>query len=338
MTGPDPILDALCPMHLRVDLNGRVIHVGPTLRKILGAAEIEGAAFFQLFTVRRPRGAGTMAALVSGARRRAKLELVRAPHTPFVAQVVPEPAGGAVINLSFGIGLAAALGDHALTSADFAPTDLTVEMLFLIESKSAVMASALERNARLHSARVVAEEQALTDTLTGLGNRRAVDLELARLAARRRPFALMHLDLDHFKAVNDTFGHAAGDHVLQEIAQVLGDAIRTGDVAARLGGDEFLLILSRPPSPRALELMARRLVRRIEEPIHYRHALLSVSASVGIARHDGTGPLDLVALFDSADAALYAAKSAGRGRVSLAPSDRTEPPVSPNRIAPHDGA
>jgi GGDEF domain-containing protein len=125
---------------------------------------------------------------------------------------------------------------YGLTVADFAATDLTIEMLYLVEAKSAVMEELRHLNLRLHGAKAAAEEQALSDTLTGLCNRRALDLGLGALVQQGQTFGLMHLDLDYFKQVNDTHGHAAGDAVLRQVALVLREETRASDLVARVGG------------------------------------------------------------------------------------------------------
>jgi len=97
---------------------------------------------------------------------------------------------------------------------------------------------------RLQGAKARAEEQALTDVLTGLGNRRAMERALSTLMQNGGGFALIHLDLDYFKQVNDTLGHAAGDHVLAEVASLLRASVRGADLVARVGGDEFVILLA----------------------------------------------------------------------------------------------
>ncbi|SFD55852.1 diguanylate cyclase domain-containing protein [Roseivivax sediminis] len=321
MSIPAAMLDRLCPMHLAVDGGGRITRIGPTLAKVVRSPSPEGTPLFDLFEVTSPRGVHSLDDLVRFSLRRLRLKLRRPPHTPFAGHFVAADTGGGVVDLSFGIAVASALRDHPLTSADFPPTDLTVEMLFLIESKSAAMDSALQLNQRLQSARLMAEEQAHTDTLTGLRNRRAVEVELAGLAARQDPFAVMQIDLDHFKAVNDTFGHGAGDRVLEAVADAMVAGTRRGDLAARIGGDEFLVIVPTPPNPETLRRTAERLIARIKVPVRYRGQLLQISASVGIACHRG-GPIGAPGrLIEAADAALYAAKSAGRSRVVFADCD-----------------
>ena len=131
--------------------------------------------------------------------------------------------GGGILNLSLDLTELSDLSQYRLSCTDFAPTDMTVDMLYLIEAKSAAMAETRRLIQRLEGARLAAETQAVTDPLTGLHNRRGLDGILTRMVSERRSFALTQLDLDHFKQVNDTLGHGAGDHVLQTAAQVLVD-------------------------------------------------------------------------------------------------------------------
>ena len=125
---------------------------------------------------------------------------------------------------------------HALSGADFPVTDLAVELLFLVEANTAAMEASRHLNLRLQGAKIGAEEQAYTDTLTGLKNRRALEHILARLRITHASFALLRLDLDCFKSVNDTRGHSAGDHVLQQVAHRMVHETRDSDTIARVGG------------------------------------------------------------------------------------------------------
>jgi diguanylate cyclase (GGDEF)-like protein len=165
------------------------------------------------------------------------------------------------------------------------------------------------------------EQQAVRDRLTDLYNRRAFDELLAGAIARadRRgsTVALLMLDLDHFKKLNDTYGHPAGDAVLRHAAGVLRKQLRQGDVAARFGGEEFAVILPDTDEPGALHLADR--VREAVQQARLVHsgARLAVTVSVGAAvwPHHAQEPDTLL---DAADRALYAAKEAGRNRVRSA--------------------
>ena len=152
--------------------------------------------------------------------------------------------------------------DYALVSSDFAATDLAIEMLYLVEAKSAAMEASRKLNLRLQGAMIAAEEQAFTDTLTGLKNRRAMDHVLARLIEAGREFALMHIDLDFFKAVNDTLGHAAGDHVLQNVARIMVEETRSDDTVARVGGDEFVILFDGLTDRETLVRVAERIIQK----------------------------------------------------------------------------
>jgi diguanylate cyclase (GGDEF)-like protein len=181
-------------------------------------------------------------------------------------------------------------------------------------SLAAQAAVALD-NARLHA---IVARQALTDGLTGLDNRRqaehAVAAEVARVARYGGSFAVVLADIDEFKVLNDTYGHAAGDAVLREIALVLGGAVRDSDVASRWGGEEFLLLLRETELDGAVQL-AERVRRELERRtiLSPGGAPLRVTASFGVAAcTTNEGPFEVVS---AADEALYAAKRQGRNRV-----------------------
>ncbi|MGR3455120.1 diguanylate cyclase domain-containing protein [Pseudooceanicola sp.] len=307
-------LDLLCPMHLRLDAAGHIRHAGPTLRKLNPAGPLEGARFLEVFEPLRPRHLTGMEALLATAGTKLRLRLRRPSRTQMSGVLMPLGQGGALVNLGFGISIVEAVRDHTLTNADFAPTDLAVEMLFLIEAKSTAMEALRQMSERFHGARVVAERQALTDPVTGLGNRRALELVLGNLIAGRQEFALMHLDLDRFKQVNDSLGHAAGDHVLAEVARVLSEELREEDTVARVGGDEFVLIFHRLCDPPRLADIACRLIRRLEAPMRWQGRTCRISASAGITLSTDYAQPDPAAMIADADTALYASKRAGRGR------------------------
>lgn len=317
MQGQEPIglrqvLDEFCPMHVHLDATGAIRHAGPTFARIIPDAL--GQQFTDLVHVQRPRRAAGIADLRRLAGVKLHMALRAPPRTGLKGVLLPLPDGGALVNLSFGISVTDAVRDFALTAADFAATDLAIEMLYLVEAKSAAMAASRHLNQRLQGAKIAAEEQAYTDALTGLANRRALDRLFSRLMLAETPFALMHLDLDYFKQVNDSAGHAAGDHVLRRVAKVLTGAIRQGDTALRIGGDEFMLLLPGLTRPDRIAEVARRIIVRLEDPVPWDGRLLRISGSAGSAMWHATAPLQSDRLIHAADLALYAAKRAGRGR------------------------
>ncbi|HZP87803.1 MAG TPA: GGDEF domain-containing protein [Burkholderiales bacterium] len=169
----------------------------------------------------------------------------------------------------------------------------------------------------------VAQHLAISDALTGLPNRRGFDSTLSREISRARrhktPLCLAILDLDHFKRINDQFGHVTGDMVLVHFAQTMKSAGRDVDLLARFGGEEFVLLMPDTPLIGA-EFGVNRLLRCLEDqPLITQAATIQVRFSAGIAQWG----LDETAenLLVRADGALYAAKAAGRGRVAVAASD-----------------
>lgn len=306
------------PMHLLLDGEGRALSYGPTLARVLQDDAVPGARFEDLFEVRSPGGAVTVHDVLARGGNRFRLlprEGVRAGLRGLGHRIAG--TDNILLNLSFGIDLISAVRDLALTDADFAATDLAMELLYLAEANAAVTRELRGLNLRLEGARMAAEEEAMTDPLTSLRNRRAVDLVLERLCAARASFGLLHLDLDFFKAVNDSLGHAAGDFVLESVGRILREQLRAEDCAARIGGDEFLVIVVGRSDPKTLEAIAERIIARICQPMDFEGETCRVSASIGIVRSNDMAVPEPTQLLATADRALYAAKHAGRGRSVL---------------------
>lgn len=306
------LMSRLCPMFVLLDNDGVIEAAGPTLQKLRPDAPMPGRGFFDVFQLNRPRNIRTMEDLLKAGALKLHLQFRDEPQTSIKGALVPLPDGKAAVDLSFGISILEAVRDYDLTSADFTHTDLTIELLYLVEAKSAAMEASRQLNLRLQGAKIAAEEQAFTDTLTGLKNRRAMDHILERLITSERPFSVMHVDLDYFKAVNDTFGHAAGDAVLQKVAGVMVAETRKSDTVARVGGDEFVLIFEGLVDRKRLDGVAGRLIASLEEPIPYGGHICKISASVGTTICGRDCRADAPLLLHQADVALYAAKRAGK--------------------------
>lgn len=154
---------------------------------------------------------------------------------------------------------------------------------------------------------------ALTDPLTGLANRRA--LAEATLPAS---YSLIELDLDHFKDVNDTFGHEAGDRVLKQLARVLNASVREQDHTHRLEGEEFLVLL--PEADRETALLVAERIRLSVRQLNLEGAApgVRITVSLGVSTQKASQPCDFSRLMEQADRALYAAKGSGRDRVCMA--------------------
>lgn len=171
---------------------------------------------------------------------------------------------------------------------------------------------------------------ARSDSLTDLANRRHFDERLDQALARQRrsalPLALLYLDIDHFKDINDRLGHLIGDEVLTEFARRLKSSLRETDFIARLGGDEFVVLLEHVETSEVAELVARKLMAAMQREFTVDGATLTVSISIGIA-FCGHHCLARDELIQIADAALYQAKEAGRNTYRLASAEVAARPM-----------
>lgn len=179
----------------------------------------------------------------------------------------------------------------------------------------------LEDITNRYRAEEAVRHQALHDPLTGLGNRQLLMDQLQRdlaLAQRHnQSLGVLFVDLDGFKAVNDSYGHALGDQVLEQVAERFRTAIRQSDLLTRLGGDEFVVLVPQAGSREELATLARKLVSAAEQPFTRLNLPIKVSASVGIARFPEDGD-SADGLLRAADQAMYAAKDASRIEASQA--------------------
>lgn len=316
-------LASLMPMHLLVEASGAIVSCGPTLRKLIGYADhVEKA-----FDLRRapPETALTSALYLAAQNgRRVFLGLRGSDLPPLRGEATALPTGDVLINLGFGIGVIEAIAAYSLTDADFAANDLAIEILYLHKSNQAIRAELARHSMRLEEAREAAEIQAFTDFLTGLLNRRGFELAFnLAIESRNAPperaqqFALMQLDLDRFKDINDNFGHAAGDAVLKRVADVLRQETRSDDSIARIGGDEFLILLPGLRARTALQQLARRIIDAIEQPIWHEKHLCRASTSIGAVLSDSYSSITAEQILSDVDEALYAAKHDGRACMRL---------------------
>ena len=159
------------------------------------------------------------------------------------------------------------------------------------------------------------------DGLTGLPNRLSLEDHLRQAIAKssrsHEPLALLFIDLDRFKPINDTYGHSVGDQVLCEIARRVQASLRSADMVARLGGDEFVVLLSTLASPDDCLVVADKLLLTLTEPMRVGGHELQVGASIGVARYPESGNT-AAELLRNADAAMYQNKLAGRSTVRMA--------------------
>ena len=185
-----------------------------------------------------------------------------------------------------------------------------------LEAFAMAAALAIEHStlrARAESAERSARQLATQDPLTGLGNRSMLVHRLEHAASaragQRKPLAVVFIDLDGFKTINDRHTHAGGDRVLQEVAERIRSVVRPHDTVVRWGGDEFVVLFEHLDDEESGRLVAERIAAVIAEPILYFGAELRVTASVGLAFDAGADELDLDALMRRADTAMYQAKN-----------------------------
>jgi diguanylate cyclase (GGDEF)-like protein len=185
---------------------------------------------------------------------------------------------------------------------------------------------------------------ALHDELTSLAKRTLLQQRISNALARSRrignTFAVMYIDLDHFKCINDTYGHDVGDAVLVAVSQRLKSAVREYDTVARLGGDEFAILLDSIEQPGEAETVAQRVLASLMPPVQVDQREIDVTASMGISvfPDGGSGADDLLR---NADQAMYSAKRAGRNTYSITPPVEPRempPPISARRSVPASGA
>ena len=205
--------------------------------------------------------------------------------------------------------------DGRVIDADVTLTDLrhSGKRLLCLVARDITIRKQAERQREEH--RLSLEHLAHHDALTGLPNRLYLKAQLPvllkQLAGSTAQMGLLYIDLDQFKGINDTKGHAAGDELLRITAQRLRGCVSAHDTVIRMGGDEFVILARDLPGRQPAAAVARRIVEAVREPLHIDGTVFSVSASVGISVYPDDG-FDLESLLKHADIALYEAKSAGR--------------------------
>ncbi|MBY5353418.1 EAL domain-containing protein [Rhizobium leguminosarum] len=192
------------------------------------------------------------------------------------------------------------------------------------------------RNRELEAAKESIEHLALHDYLTGLPNRRYLDKMLGERSTECRAkglaLAILHIDLDRFKQINDTLGHRAGDAMLQHAASVLRNSVRAADFVARIGGDEFVILCAVDPASKKIGGLAERLIRELRKPVRYEGHDCRFGASVGIAIDSGP-KLDAKQILLDADIALYRAKGLGRNRFEFFSASARRDIISAKHLA-----
>jgi diguanylate cyclase (GGDEF)-like protein len=248
------------------------------------------------------------------------------------AQLLKETDRG-MVKTTFAVALTIAL---LLTALVALLTGARNRAMGKVDAATAALRGDIERRqkveTRLRERELELEQMALHDPLTGLANRAGLDARLAEAVGRGADVALLLIDLDDFKLVNDVHGHAAGDAVLTEFAQILLAGVRSGDLAARIGGDEFLVLLTGvPDADHAVAAAQRILAMAAAAPVHLGEDRLPVRASIGVATgRAGDTPKELLR---RADIAMYQAKHLGTHGVQLHDPSMTDRRAADGQLA-----
>lgn len=182
-----------------------------------------------------------------------------------------------------------------------------------------------QREQRLRRENAELEQKALSDPLTGVWNRRGIEHALEGILERPKggqgePLAVCMIDLDDFKPVNDTYGHAIGDQVLVAVSRRLRGVLREGDLLGRLGGDELIAVFRHCPDPEIARQLAARIVSGLKAPFIFDELTIRIGGSIGLALNAGDRNEPIVSLLKRADQAMYAAKQGGKGHVVMSPA------------------
>lgn len=211
-------------------------------------------------------------------------------------------------------------------NGELLPKYLSITAIYNEQGQASHYASMFNDISKLKESEENIRNMAYRDPLTGLPNRRLLedrlDMLIAQAERHNKLIGVLFIDLDHFKHVNDSLGHAAGDELLVELARRLKSCLRKNDTVARLGGDEFVIILSQPDSIDDIVHTAERLMNKISRPILIQGRELVQTSSIGVSVYPNDG-LERDTLLKHADAAMYAVKSSGRDGLSCyAPSEQ----------------
>lgn len=323
------LLDAAFPFHLVLDRELRVLQAGTSISRVHPDSLI-GVPLAEIFAISTPKLACNFDSIAAHGRSLFLVQSLVNPELVLRGQMLHDPGAECLFFVgSPWITDTAAVASLGLTLSDFAVSDAIVDYALLLQTQSVSLAESRELASRLDESAKELVYQAFHDALTGLPNRAFLVDHLTRImaadpenrASALGPVAVMMLDLDEFKAVNDSYGHPAGDRVLEVVSDRLRAGAREGDLIARLGGDEFVMVIearsanTAPLDTQAVDRVAERVLAMLSEPIPLSPGSsisVEVSASIGIALCSGTESPD--ELLRNADLAMYTAKARGKWR------------------------
>ncbi|MBC7736888.1 MAG: EAL domain-containing protein [Candidatus Saccharibacteria bacterium] len=311
---PD-ILRQILPFYVLVDDESVVRSVGSALFKLAG--DLLGRPVFEVLRIVKPRRLDPQRALKDGFGERLTVEIPglfgggssRLFGSAFPVNCAGLP--GVLIAMTPGVNARSFVQDWGLKLSDFGPADGSADILPLLALQADMLEDSKMKSARLSTARDSAERLANHDVLTGLPNRRALMTHLTEALAGG-PVAGAHVDLDKFKEINDTYGHAAGDAALRHAAAAMQEVFGDGALCGRLGGDEFVGLLPGTWTDNDLIDLADRVIARICRPFRIKEEAVMVGASVGLATAAPQDGMTADSILHNADLALYEVKRAGR--------------------------
>lgn len=314
------------PFLLEVDADLRVCHMGPLMQRLLPKVR-NGDALWEVFRVRSSGGnPPTFDGLCQMLRRNTVMDTVGTEQPlVFRGEWYRHQGENSLVFLGWPWVLdSEELARLGLTLADFPAHTPLGDMLVLLRSNQNTLADTRELAERLHQrtkelrqTNQQLEQLAHFDTLTQMPNRVLLADRLrhamAQCQRRSNGLAVVYLDLDGFKPINDRYGHSAGDQLLTVLAQRLKEMLREGDTLARIGGDEFVAVLGDLQRPQDCEPVLERLLQAARMPVVLGDTAVQVSASVGITFYP-QDPVDADLLLRHADQAMYLAKQSGKNR------------------------
>ncbi|NIZ92257.1 putative bifunctional diguanylate cyclase/phosphodiesterase [Kineococcus rubinsiae] len=310
----EQVLAEAFPFHLVLDGAGTAVRVGPSLRTACPGL-VPGVAVADHLVVRSPRGTGW--SFGRGAPAPTGLVLVAAASGPLVlrGQLLTLPAGVLLLGSPW-VTTLSDLDRLGLRLDHFAAADPVTDFVMMLSAQASALADARHLARELEARAAEQAHQAAHDALTGLPNRAHFTTRLAAALQETRAggsVAVVLLDLDRFKEVNDTLGHHCGDQLLTQVGPRIRETLREGELVARLGGDEFGLVLATPEEGEAATADVLRVVRRVlhafDEPFLVDGVTLTLAATAGVAVAPEHGDTQ-AALLQHADVAMYVAKAA----------------------------
>ena len=308
VTLPSAHFERLFPAYIRIDEAGNILSIGSSLRRLLGE-QICGQNFLNTFEVETPRRVSTVALLTDA--REVTVKFRRSNFEFRMRGFVLREKGSILLLLGHIPDADAVQGASFLTMGDFSPADGCLDLLVANEVRQGLLQETKALVAELKEKTAEAEKLANLDQLTGLVNRRGflrkLDEMLQEARLSEKPLAVGLIDLDGFKAVNDVFGHAAGDQVLEQSGVRIRGNLLKGTIVGRMIGDEFCLIIPGVNSGEVLKQLGSVVCDRFAEPFIIREGVARIGASIGFANFSN-GAESAAELIEYADYALYHAK------------------------------